>query len=357
MIYVNYKTLVNTMRTQAPYRGTENRFPLGNRKQSHKYFFYDKDQDQFRIVYGRLFGNVTISKEEYDAEPDRRTVGKYPIYDNLTGKPIPNEFRHLRHTQEPNVVGIVRPDNSFEFMSKSYYSQGDRTVLSKFCPYHGYFKVDVKRGGMLYIKGSYSNIEQMLPIFKGLRVDCDTVKPDPSHEYQLIGRRVNRKASKEIIKQYEDFFKVSEAMMSSIKMTDFMEIAAEVVKQHTLNTNSNYWADAIKLAPAIDRAINMMNDSPLDAAALFCLALGDKGIGNFRWMVTNNMFLQRHNLYGEEGVINYYPSMKRAVCDELYKRHPDVLKLVEYEYGKPFPQSNWDYTVLRDGVATEQYYY
>lgn len=342
MYYRNYQTLVNIMRTQKPFRGTQNKFPLTNRKLSYKYFLQDKDengQDMFRLVYGKRWDRELVTQMDYELANGDKS-GEYFKRPNDDG-----EMEYFKYVESPNEMGIVRADNSFEF-TKSAYGQGDMYFLNDYCR-KGYFYTDSRRGGMLYVTGGRKQRESMLPIFKGLRVDCDTMQPDPSHTYKLYGRRVNRKESKEFLKQYEDFFKVSEAMMKTISMENFVAISNEFVST-TPDSRASYWIQDKFRDELLAKAKELMNDSPLDAAAILCLTLGSRGIGNFRWisLVTRTS--------SNDTPAEYFLPMKRAVCSMLYTENPDVMKLIEYEYGKPYPQSIWGYAVEVDGVLVEQ---
>ena len=349
MNYINYQALKNIMLTQKPFRGTTNRFPLTKRSQSYKYFLYEKDdkgEEIFRIINGRRYDTEDVSEEEYHADP--KNCNKTQTI-NEDGTKTTTYYRmHLI----PDEVGIVRPDNSFEF-TKSNYGQGCMTFLTNFT-HRGGFSRDGKRGGMIYLRGPYSQRESMLPIYRGMRVDCDSMKPDPNHTYKLFGMRVDRKKSKDFLKQYEDFFKVSEAMMSNISLTSFIETCIDKLKEIPNADRGSYWKYRYKTDTIIQHAKQIMNDSPLDAAALYCLSLGSTGISNFRYVVavsSDNDLVTVDDTNAE----GYFSQMKREVCNMLYRENPNVLHLLEYEFGKPYPQSNWGYKLEVDGVEVEQY--
>lgn len=351
MRYVNYPALLNQMKFQAPYRGTLNRYPLGDRKQSKKYFFHEKDadgNDLMRIIYGKRWVTEPSSKEEYDL------MGEDSIYkstDSVTG-----EVSYYKYNVLPNEIGIVRADNSFEFTGQSYY-QGTMGILSTFAS-KGYFYRSSKHGGMLY-RGipRYDANETMIPIFKGLRVDCDTMMPDPKHTYKVVGTRVSRKNSKELIKRYEEFFSVAEAMMKAMPVRNFVDIAYEYINENSLWTGDGkaYWAYRANWEQIKDDAIEIMNSNPIDAAALFCAGLGERGIENFRWLLAR---LKDHgdiHEYGEQTAEEYFSPMQKAVRLMLYRSNPEVFKDVEFEFGKKYPASMWGYSILVDGQEVRQY--
>ena len=346
MRYINYDVLTNITKTFVPYRGTKNKFPWSNRKQSYKYFLKEEDETgvYFRVIYGKRWSSEEVTKEVYDTLKDSERAHYGPHNSGAL-----SVEKYVRYFSIPNELGIVRSDNTFEFTGNSY-GQGERAMLTSVCN-AGYFMTDCRRGGDIYVVGGYrSGVQKMLPIFKGLRVDCNTMTPVPDHEYKLIGRRVDRKNSKEFLKQYDDFFKVAEVMMKSVRLEDFVQIGADRVKADELYDENAYYAYAVDPKKILEVAKNLMLDDPLEAAALFCIGLGDRGIGNYRWLVSNYLKVRKLGLYDDTNELEkLYPMMRRAVCNMLYRDNPDVLQRVEFEFGKPFPASTWGYVVEVDG--------
>lgn len=348
MRYINYPALVNQMRLQKPFRGSTNRFPLGNRKHSHKYFLWDEEQSLMRIILGWRYQSHSATKEEYDADP--KAVSRYENRNPATGN-LDGTYGYTRWETIPNEVGIVRADNSYEFTG-NHYGQGDMTILSGY-PACGYFKTDGRRGGMIFKTDYRQSTAKMMPIFKGLRVDCDTMYPLPESKYQVIGMRVNRKNSREFLKRYEDFFKVAEVMMKTIDYPTFVEIGAEQIDELFGGVNAfvHYLSDEGR-DKMLARAEELMLDSPLDAAALFCYALG-RGIGNYRWHVRAG-----NNAIGHMGAgttENYVAPMRRGVSAYLYKRNSEVMNTVTFGVHEPYPASDWGYSVEVNGEVKEQY--
>ena len=110
MNHMNYKTLLDIMKKQAPFRGTTNRFPLTKRSQSHKYFLHERDEkgeEVFRIIYGKRYETAPVTKEEYDANPNEYNKGQ-SLNDDGT---ITNTY--YKHYMIPDEVGIVRTEKSY----------------------------------------------------------------------------------------------------------------------------------------------------------------------------------------------------------------------------------------------------
>lgn len=334
MNFINYEALKNVMRTQKPFRGTTNRFPLTQRKLSYKYFLHETDasgnNEIMRIIFGKRYRRDHVTEAEYLA--DKANINKYGEGDDA---------QYIKYTDVPNELGIVRPDNSFEFTAPCYY-QGDKGLLSNFT-FGGYFKSDCRRGGMILVR---NNSPYMFPIYENMRVDCTTMKPDPSHKYCLLGKRVDRKKSKQFMQQYDEFFKVSKAMMKNLDMKTFRDIAKENVDRVS---SGGHWLTVVEKSKMIDEAKKLMNDSPLDSASLYCVALGRHGVTDFWWRLNQN-----YDAYIGD-VSSLYEPMKQKIYSMLYQENPDLFHREEYEFGKVYPPSAWGYELLVDGVAVKQY--
>jgi len=116
----------------------------------------------------------------------------------------------------PNEVGIVRPDNTFEFTTKSLH-QGLCMFVNDFID--GYVYRSSRHGGYVYNVSIKNCTEQVFhPLFKGIRFGLGESKD--VHElskYQIFGRSVNRKESRQLMNKYADMFKVSEIMAELLK--------------------------------------------------------------------------------------------------------------------------------------------
>ena len=349
MKFINYAALTNVMRSQKPYRGSINRYPLVNRRHSSRFFLYETTDDgepYMRIINGYNYNRHEITKEEYEANayPD---TSKDPVRIWNKGK-YTNTGKYVYHRYEkvPYEIGIVRPDNSFEFTRKSYY-QGDMMFMTKLNK--GYFCRDSRRGGMIYAN---RRTNMMYPIFTGMRIDCDLMTPEPSKKYELLGMRVNRKAGKELLKSYEDFLLTAKPMMKVLSQQTFFDIGVEVMKAYPDWESSYYLQDEIKQSLK-EYFHQHKNDSPLDAAAAFCIVNGTHGIrdyySNMRQVSINQA------IFGNDQTAEmYYDPMKRLLTKQLYKDNHGVMRTVSYEFGQVYPPSEWGYTVLVDGIEVNQ---
>ena len=321
--------------SQKPYRGTTNRFPIGDRRHNHKDFLKEeRNGEQVYVVrYGYGWECIEHTKEEYLANQGtihERTNGGVTVYESY--KTIPRE------------LGIVRSDNTFEFTNNNY-GQGDNQIMSSWS--RGYFFRSSRHGGMVYREGSNNLFH---PIFKGMRIDCDTMMPHKDSEYQVTGKRVSRKDAKDFLKRYEDFYKINEVMLKAMDWKGYMETMSDVLKPLGITTES--WSlmndEKDKLIKFADENLNT---APLDAGIAFALAYEVQNLYS-RYRAFNGDGSSYYSREVELDVV--FANMKRKLNKELYKRNPSVMKLTEYVPNQPYPPSEWGVDITVNGVEVEQ---
>lgn len=318
------------------YRGDKTRFPIGARRQNNRCFYVREEDGQkvFEIAYGHRYTQHEITKEEYEA----LQAAKKPVREYVTTN------RYMRVDIEPNVVGVVRPDNTFEFNKDGYY-QGDRGFLGAYA--RGCFINDSRRGGMLYTEWN----QIMHPIWRGMRVDCETMKP--TQEYQVFVEKVNRKASKVLTAPYKDFLLTTETMLKAMSWSGFINVVYDVHMQYIPETGEEHVGNAYKKYIAIAERIK--NEAPLDAAVLFMLQLD---VGNLRWDLHQHMKTKGiRTPRGDETPEQYFLQMKRSINKALYRQHKEVFDRIEQPAGKHWPAGDWGVEIIVDGKEVKQYGY
>ena len=341
---INYARLDSIANSVPPYRGSLNRFPLGERRQNSKYFFVRDEDGQrvFDIVSGEDWNSVDITKEEYDERTAKKERGLHSYADG-------NKTKYYRYDVKPFILGVVRPDNTFEFTAR-FYGQGSRSILSNYTV--GWFTNDSRRGGMVWQSdGSDNKNRRMLPIYEGLRVHCETM--EPTKPIRVIGKKVDRKVGKDLLAAYKDFYTVTEVMTKAMSRKSFLETAIEVGLQHVGKETilQNYGEDWERLITTAD---SIMHEAPLDAFILYIMGFG---IGSMRFDIRNAVGLGIPNSMHNEDVSPHdvFDNLKRRLNKEIYKKHKSVFKPVEYADDKAFPPSEWGHTVMVDGVEVKQY--
>jgi len=108
---LNYKRLDGIANSISPYRGSLNRFPIGDRRHNTKYFLVEEEDKErvFNIVHGQRWTHVSLTKEEYE-EHEKQGSPRLNKYQDGDGS-----WTYYKYEVSPNILGIVRPDNTFEF--------------------------------------------------------------------------------------------------------------------------------------------------------------------------------------------------------------------------------------------------
>ena len=353
MLTVNYERLKRIVETEKPYRGNVNRYPIGSRKHNNKCFYrrHEGDAVVFDIAYGTRYQRNDLTLEEYEAlslagADDIHKVAKW-----VNGTQSTEEFEYYKYETKPNVLGTVRPDNTFEFTEENTYHQGERQIMSTWA--RGYFVNDSRRGGLIYKEGHWRHAAYSLviPIWKGMRVDCETMKP--TQDYRVFTKQVDRKASKALTAPYKDFFMTSEVMLKAMDWASFIQLAGEVHQQYMPETGEQYDNNAFNKYGVI--AERVKDASPLDAAILFMLQMDN---GNMRWDTVN--FVRNgvtRTSRGHESPEELFINMKRSINKFLYRAHQETFKRVEHWACKAYPAGDWGVEVIVGGKQVEQYGY
>jgi len=334
---LGYKRLANIVKNVPPYRGNVNRFPILQRRENTKFFLRREEDEEtvFDIVYGYRHTSTDLSKEEYERlfAEGYKDLHTYPVIDSQ-GNTTPDAFTYKRYEQVYNIMGTVRSDNTFEF-TKEYYGTGEYGFLSTLC--NGWFYNDSRRGGLIYKVGT-----KMHPIWKGMKMQMETM--NPNEPYEVVIHHVDRKKAKELLSKYEHFYKVSEVMLKSMTTDMVLDMAVEILesiwgkdktKVHTI-MKEEFFAEAEK----------RVYDAPLDAFALYCMAL------NVERMTYQLQWNQGKN--GGDAYSEYFIPLKNVLNKHLYKQHRDIFKEVKYQIGEAYPSCQWGTKILVDGKEVTQ---
>ena len=285
----NYQRLLKISETQEPYRGSENRFPFSNRKYGHKYFLKDMVDGvpQFRLCY-------------------------YYRKDAIT---------------EPNVFGIVRSDNTIEFdMGGRYMHQGLRQIMSSGY-FNGAFNSSVRHGGIIYSKrvDEENNTWRVIPIFRGLRMNMDTLELHESSKYTFVKKTLDRKKSKEFLAKYDNAFKVAEVMYVNLEQDKVSDIIKEIGREHFpkywVENGSYGYLNIDNPKEVMDKADEILESSPFDSFILYINAI------NLWWKYSRNI---KEN----------YDRAKKKIYKVIQKNN-DVFNVKEFDYTQNISSSAW----------------
>jgi hypothetical protein len=253
-------------------------------------------------------------------------------------------MRYTSHPRSPRVLGIVRSDNTFEFTANGY-GQGDNMMLTSWS--YGYFMRSSRHGGMIY---KQRGNDVFHPIFKGMRINCETMQPHKDSEYQVIGRRVDRREAKEYLKGYEDFYKINETMLKAMDYKVFLETAIDVAKSNGVGFDN--WCLSSGECEKLEKfALDNMETAPLDSCVAFALIYEINNMYRRAKHVVNG---SSYHLVDLELPVTF-SNIKRRLNKELYRKNPTVMKPIEYTMGEYYPPSEWGIDILVNGKEVEQY--
>ena len=336
---LNYVRLNSISNSVSPYRGSVNRFPIASRRHNTKYFLVREEDGQrvFDIVHGQRWKHITLTKAEHDAHAKQGST-KLRSYQHGDGT-----WEYYTYEVSPNILGVVRPDNTFEFTSTSY-GQGDRGILSTYG--HGELSTNSRMGGMIWTGRLHGNgTRGAYPIYQGMRVNCESMQP--TKPITVIGKKVDRKVGKDLLAGYTSFYATTEVMTKAMDYEVFVRTMGDVMNDHMggdiAQDHTVYSAKAEAL----------IHTAPLDAAMLYMMGWD---IGGMRWNLRRflDTNFSRYSAH-EDTPHTMFLNLKRRLNKEIYKTHEQVFKKVEYVDGEMYPPSEWGYTVMVDGVEVKQY--
>jgi len=336
---LTWDRLTDIKNTVKPYRGTTNRFPVGDRRHNHKDFIAEERNGE--QVYVIRYGYGWECKDDHTKE--EWLVNQNTNQPNIHERTTNGVTTYESYRTIPRELGIVRSDNTFEFTHYNY-GQGDNIMLSNWS--RGYFCRSSRHGGMIYRANDIFH-----PIFKGMRVNCETMMPHKDSEYQVTGKRVSRKDAKEFLNRYTDFYQVNEVMLKTMEWKGYMETAVDVMKSLDLTTE-NWSLMQDERDKLIKFADENLNTCPLDAGIAFALAYD---VMNTYSRVRAFVDPNASSHYVREVELDIlFANMKRKLNKELYKRNPSVMKLTEYVPNQPYPPSEWGIDITVNGKEVEQ---
>jgi len=322
--HFNYERFVRFTKNNAPYKDSGNAYPLGERRYSSRHFRAEED-GSFTVWYA-----------------DRETV------DNKFGKKNDKAKRLDQHGNfyERQKLGIVRPDNTFEFLPD--LSAGDNMLL---CNVLGaYIHHDKARGGTIFEKTDRSaGMELIHPVFRGLRVNCDSGQT--ATPYQVFLPKVKRKVANQIMSRYSEFFSVFQTM---IKAMDDRAISSVYIDLYEQNASKDKGAWRALNFTDVKRMID--EKRYVDAGCLFSMLSQQTHI---RWRVEWHMNTYQERTVPDPPFIplpsnwrsNVMNDLKSNFRKKILREHTEAFDFVEQRAGLELPASQWEVIVKADGKS------
>lgn len=332
-----YKKLEEITKVQKPYRGSTNRYPTGNRLHSTKNFYVEEldGEKVFKVTYGFSTTRVEVTKEEYDALPEK---SKFEGRNYTT-----NGVEYWHYITKPYELGIMRPDETFEFTAK-YLHQGTNMYLTNEFMRHGMVVCSSRHGGVVY-KDSWRNPDFMFPIFNGLRIRTDTLLPHESQNIKLYKKNIDRKLAKPLIDEYGDMMKTSGVMFSAMEMDLFLSETKEILVD-AVNAGIDNQEIPYMTRENTEKLIAEANKANREKRYFDCAVI------NAYLMDANRLqYILRwgSNTYlGGKTPLNIHQAMIRGLTKRLYKNEEPFTRN-EIVWGNPYPSSDWGFELTLNG--------
>lgn len=333
-----YDRLKHITEIEKPYRGSTNRYPFQHRHLSYKCFLVEvvDGKTEYHIIYGKKWFETEITKEEYEKGTNTK--------DDNQGRYRNRDDKYLRQDEAPNVILVVRNDNTVEFIADSLH-QGTRHFLTN--NVKGYFEANCKLGGVVYRTIEYGGGSTNMPIFKGLRVDAQTMQIHKDSQYEVRLPRVDRKKSKQAVVKYKTHFTIAKTMISIMDFDAFAHELKEAQKDIDIAfEGKNIWLSSVK-GEMQEYALTYMDSDPLRSVSLS--------------MLTFNIYPARSIANGwpkSLGDIDYPTSMVNAVITKIKKQtyiKEDTFNYDIVKSGESITQCNWKSKLFVNGKETNQY--
>jgi hypothetical protein len=313
--YINYKNLEEISRSK-PFRGSDNAYPLGDRRYSARHF-RKEDDGSFSIWY-----------------LNRETSDEFQAGTLSEGQKRNEEWYARRK------LGIVRPDNSFEFINTT--GQGENMLLCE--GLRGGLSHCANKGGVVFQRGQHIH-----PVFIGLRINCDT--GESMTDYKLFQAVVNRKKANQYMKQFSEFKTVAPVMLNSMDDAGVLQVYDDMYEIHR---------DSFKTLNE-KQVMQLVHEGKyVDALCLFS-------------MITNQMWEIKHgteNRYKARETGEIVPihlsrlptrfkertmrALETKFRDLAVSTQEDLFELKELQAGKELPESKWDLRVTVNGVTMKR---
>jgi hypothetical protein len=353
---LDYARLERVTQGEKPYRGTTNRYPLEERRYATKCFKEEtlNGEKVYRVYRDHNYEEKFITLEEYNAMSKAKRKRVHP-----DAQDRPDELRRYKmYERTPCEVGIVYPDNSFEFTAKFNWGipQGLKMAMSYNWLNSASLCASSKHGGALLSGGGVigNNYRFTHPVFNGLRVYVNTLELHESCSYEVSGYKTNNKAVKAVFEPYKESFTVADVMFRNMRDEDIIEMVKEVTPE-TLTSYSyhNYLIEnEEEYEIALNNHVEELTVNPL-LSTLGIASLGNvnKIREHVRWAINYS----RPTLTGLNRatlVANTAKAFKHKLCRE---DRTNLLEKVAYESSKKFPASIWGNEVRVTGILVEQY--
>lgn len=347
--YLDYNRLTRVTEVEPAYRlsiknSLANRYPIENRKHTHKIFIPEtlNNETVYRIYYG--FSYQKIEQFEVPAVNEE----KQWTYD--TTRNI-----YFKYKRVPNEVGIVYPDNSFEFTSYDGLGQGLRQMFSG-----GWFKNDVwvstevNRGGAVVYTGEWETkikdglhrrewtVNNWHPIFRGLRINLRDNTVHHSCKYEVKTYKTIRSASKILFDKYREGFESAKLIISNMGKDNFLEEIKEALNIGSHNIEDTY-----------NDVVNDNFSNNIDMMLSLCIAYEHRYQGALTHVARSNERGWWYNNLNVDRILNRVIEVFKE--DLIFINKSIAMEEVSHKVGIRYPSTKWGVTVICNNEVVSQY--
>lgn len=336
-----YERLTEVTKSVPPYRGSHNRFPISNRNHNHKNFFVEQldGETVYRITFYYHHSWIPADKMAFELHPNVfQERPKFIKNDAGYWDKVEGEFEYGRYEKVPRTIGIVRPDNTFEFVCDAI-SQSENIFFNNHVPtFSGVIQTNCRMGGAT-VRDSWSNPNVVVPLFKGLRVDLNTLKVHESQNVVIHKYNIDRKKAKPLMQKYGDMIKVSRPMLMAMDTETLLNEIAELV-EHLENNKAE---DIEQIASEANE-----NKNYFESAVLFAWLMNASNIRSIVRYRQSSYYAR--NFTPEK----FHMDMMRGLSKQVYKAE-SPFTVTEIQAGVPYTSSEWGIDVFCNGEKVNQY--
>jgi len=307
MPFLTYKGLQLVTYTQEPLRGTMN-FPMySDRRQPYSLFqIVETENDiEYHVCYGKDWDTKEITEQKYNLLKDVK--GKRVTKKDRDYEPYPFYERFIK----PRVLAIVRSDNTIEFTLDSYY-QGDRKKMSEWIKPTCYM-FDGYRFSGNGLTAHANGQDVSMPIFKGLRLDAETLKPHESQNIQVFRRTIDRKKSKPLMERYKTKLDIAHAMLKCLDTDTMMVSARDLYEQYADKSDNYTYLNSDKAMKIGDDLLD--SGAEFEASMMFAMAININGFSDY---ALKNGGHTRYNICEPKNIV---PRLKTTLAKKAYNTH------------------------------------
>jgi hypothetical protein len=180
-----------------------------------------------------------------------------------------------------------------------------------------------------------------MPIFKGLRLDAETLKPHESQNIQVFRKVVDRKRSKVLMERYKTKLDVAHAMLKCLDTDTMMVSAKDLYEQYADKSDSNYtYLNSDKAMKIGDDLLD--SGAEFEASLMFAMSTGINGFSDY---ALKNGGHTRYNICEPKNIV---PRLKATLAKKAYNTHkPFYEEEVSFMNTKG---SEWGLRVTLNGV-------